>query len=73
MSGDESDRHDARDSQISLRCLLSEWRVGRRVSRNIYAMISAVATDDDILIGQMDTGQLAREAVFRHNDALKKR
>lgn len=67
------DGHDARDAQDSLRCLLAEWRVGRRVSRNVYSMTGDEPSDDDTLIGQMDTGQLARECVFRHNDARRRR
>lgn len=65
-----SDPHDARDAQDSLHCLLTPWRVGRRVARNVYAQIGTFPSDHDVLIGQFDTGQLAREAVFRHNDAL---
>ncbi len=67
------EHHDARDPQASLLCLTSPWRVGRRVPRNVYAQVGADPSDDDLLIGQFDTGQLAREAVYRHNDALPKR
>ncbi len=67
------EHHDARDAQASLHCLVSPWRVGRRVARNVYAQVGADPSDDDLLIGQFDTGQLAREAVYRHNDALPKR
>lgn len=63
------DKHDARDTQQSLWCLSHPWRVGRRVTRNVYAMVGDDASDDDWLIGQFDTGQLAREAAYRHNDA----
>jgi hypothetical protein len=63
------EQHDARDAQDSLRCLRHPWRVGRKVARNVYAQLESEASDDDVLIGQFDTGQLAREAVFRHNDA----
>lgn len=59
------DRHDARPPQQSLECLVAPWRVGGKVARNIYAMLPT----GDLLIGQMDTGQLAREAVIRHNVA----
>lgn len=67
---DPADAHDARSALDSLRCLLVPWRVGRRVARNVYAQVEGEDPDDDgWLIGQFDTGQLAREAVFRHNDA----
>lgn len=60
-----TDRHDARPPDQSLEALVSPWRVGGKVARNIYAVMPA----GDLLIGQMDTGQLARECVYRHNDA----
>jgi hypothetical protein len=64
-----ADRHDARGYDDSFRCLCARWRVGRKVPRNVYAMVHGVsATDGDVLIGQFDTGALAREAVFCHND-----
>ena len=70
----EEHHHDARDQQDSLRCLLAEWRVGRKVPRNIYAVINPEDdADNDVLIGQMDTGQLALECVYRHNDERAKR
>lgn len=43
------------------------WRVGRKVGRTIYAMEGREPTDDDTLIGMMDTPVLAAEAVRTHN------
>lgn len=43
------------------------WRVGRKVGRTVYAVVSRTASDNDILIGVMDTAHLAREAVDCHN------
>jgi hypothetical protein len=43
------------------------WRVGRKVGRTIYAIVGEEASDDDTLIGVMDTPELAREAVEAHN------
>jgi hypothetical protein len=40
------------------------WRVGRRVGRTIYAV---TGTGDDVLIGVMDTRELAAAAVAAHN------
>lgn len=62
----EADGHDARDAIDTLGCLLVLWRVGGKVSRNIYAVLK----DGDQLIGHFDSGQLAREAVERHNQAV---
>lgn len=67
------EQHDARSDAVSLSLMLAPWRVGRKVARNIYAVVGDDASDDDVLIGQMDTGQLARECVHRHNEARKQK
>lgn len=46
------------------------WRVGRKVGRTIYARLGATASDEDPLIGVMDTPELAAETVAAHNWAL---
>lgn len=46
------------------------WRVGRKVGRTIYAQVGALPSDNDPLIGLMDTFELAHEAVNAHNHAL---
>lgn len=46
------------------------WRVGRRKGRTIYAVVSRTASDEDLLIGLMDTRALAAEAVDAHNTRL---
>lgn len=46
------------------------WRVGRKVGRTIYAQVGAEASDDDVLIGVMDTAALAAEAAHAHNSIL---
>lgn len=43
------------------------WRIGRSVGRTIYAVRGPKASDNDLLIGVMDTPHLAREAVDCHN------
>jgi len=43
------------------------WRVGRKLGRTIYAMVGAEPCDDDVLIGMMDTAELAGEACVAHN------
>jgi hypothetical protein len=48
------------------------WRVGRKVGRTIYAMVGDNPSDDDHLIGTMDTPRLAEEAVTAHNATLER-
>lgn len=45
------------------------WRVGRKVGRTIYLQRGPEPTDDDPLIGVMDTPELARQAVAAVNAA----
>jgi hypothetical protein len=47
------------------------WRIGRRVGRTIYAMTGAAPSDDDPLIGVMDTRELAEAACLAHNFDLR--
>lgn len=42
---------------------LTTWRTGRKVGRTIYAQIGPEPSDDDPLIGMMDTPELAAQAV----------
>lgn len=44
-----------------------KWRTGRKLGRTIYAIIGQNASDIDVLIGMMDTVELAEEAVMAHN------
>ncbi len=53
------------DDPVSLSAL--PWRVGRTVGRTIYAMVGEVPGEDDVLIGMMDTAELAGEACVAHN------
>lgn len=46
------------------------WRTGRKVGRTIYAQLHPEASDEDELIGVMDTDSLAAEAVESHNSHL---
>lgn len=46
------------------------WRTGRKVGRTIYALISddaGLVSEEDPLVGVMDTPALAAEAVRAHN------
>jgi hypothetical protein len=53
-----------------LRAHLLPWRVGRKVGRTIYAVVGDRASDHDLLIGVMDTRELAEAAVRAHNADL---
>ena len=43
------------------------WRVGHKVKRTIYRQVGPDASDEDVLIGVMDTPQLAYEVVTARN------
>ena len=47
------------------------WRTGRHVGRTVYARLGAEASDDDVLIGLMDSPDLAAEACEAHNRGLE--
>jgi hypothetical protein len=49
------------------------WRWGRKVGRTIYAQLGPEPSDDDTLIGTMDTDVLAAVAVAAHNLVLRNR
>lgn len=49
---------------------LEPWRVGRKVGRTIYVQINDEPSEDDPLIGVMDTPELAQAAVDHHNQWL---
>jgi len=46
---------------------LLPWRTGRKVGRTIYAVTGQEPSDDDVLIGMMDTPELAAETCAAHN------
>ncbi len=46
------------------------WRTGRHVGRTIYEQLSDGPSDDDTLIGVMDSPELAAEACRCHNAML---
>ena len=46
------------------------WRTGRKVGRTIYAQDGPQASDDDRLIGVMDTPELAAQACEGHNTRI---
>ena len=50
--------------------VMKRWRIGRKVGKNIYAMVGPTPSDDDIDIGRMDDESLAANAVVCHNAML---
>jgi hypothetical protein len=54
-----------------MRLLTQPWRVGRKVGRTIYVQVGEEPSDADILIGMMDTRELAAAAVEAHNERLR--
>lgn len=46
------------------------WRTGHKVGRTIYARCGGSSRDDDLLIGLMDTSELAKAVVDAHNIVL---
>jgi hypothetical protein len=62
-----------------MRCLLAQWRVGGSLGRSLFAVVGPErghehARDDDaVLIGVLDTEQLARAAAVAHNEWLAKK
>lgn len=64
---DEIDRLKAEEAAAA-RLLL--WRVGRKVRRTIYRQVGPEPSDDDVLIGVMDTAELAAEVVAARNEVV---
>lgn len=58
--------HDTRGEGTVRLILKVPWRVGRKVGRNIYALTN----DDGVIIGQVDSSQIAEHIVILHNQAL---
>lgn len=50
-----------------------KWRTGRRVGRTIYAQIGPEPSDEDVLIGLMDTPAIAKAAVTAYNWAWEQK
>lgn len=53
--------------------LLLPWRTGRKLVRTVFAIVGTEASDDDVLLGLMDTDLLAAEVVAAHNQRLRER
>jgi hypothetical protein len=49
------------------------WRQGRHQGRHLYAQAGPRPSDDDQLVGTLDSAELAGEACESHNEALARR
>lgn len=49
------------------------WRQGRSQPRNVYARTGGDDWKADVMIGQLDTPEIAAEACEAHNEALARR
>jgi len=49
------------------------WRIGRKIGKNIYAMVGDEPSDEDIDIGRMDNESIAAIAVLNHNESIDSR
>jgi hypothetical protein len=63
--------HASVQAELRREALTRPWRVGRRVGRTVYYQLGERPSDEDLLIGVMDTRALAREVVDAHNGALR--
>lgn len=50
--------------------MTQKWRVGRKVGRTVYVQLGEEPSDRDILIGLMDTPEIAALAVRGVNQLL---
>ena len=53
--------------------VLMRWRIGRKIGKNIYAMVGDEPSDEDIDIGRMDNESIAAIAVLNHNESIDSR
>lgn len=58
------------DRPLERELLRLRWRVGRKVGRTIYAIVGNEPSDADVLIGLLDSRELASLAAADHNAAL---
>lgn len=47
------------------------WRLGRKLGRTIYAIMGGAA-DDDVLLGIMETTEIAQRVVDLHNADIER-
>lgn len=52
---------------------LLPWRQGRHEPRHLYAQLGPEPSDDDLVVGTLDTPEAAEEACTAHNERLAAR
>jgi hypothetical protein len=52
--------------------IVARWRTGRKVGRTIYAQARDEPSDEDLLIGVMDSPRLAARLVQDHNRSISR-
>lgn len=50
--------------------LLRPWRTGRKVGRTLYGVVGDDSSDDDVLLGMLDSRLHASAVAYAHNAAL---
>ena len=48
------------------------WRTGASVRRTVFAVVGVVPGPGDVLIGMLDTAELAVAGVTAHNDQVRR-
>ena len=48
------------------------WRTGATVRRTVFAVVGLLPGPGDVLIGMMDTAELAVDVVTAHNDRVRR-
>jgi hypothetical protein len=49
---------------------MTRWRVGRSLGRTVYQQIGAEPSKDDVLLGLMETRELAEQVVSAVNERI---
>lgn len=65
-----SEFDDAVLDETDTRETVVPWRIGRSVGRTIYARLAGSNPDGDVLIGLMDSPEIAVNVVVSHNERL---
>jgi hypothetical protein len=60
---DAAEADDAKAASVPDGLPMPLWRVGRSVGRTVYRQAGPEASKDDVLIGVMDTPELAKQVV----------
>lgn len=64
---------DTESATHKAEAIFMPWRMGRKIGRTVYAQVADEPSDDDVLIGVMDSRILAADVVASHNAVLTAR